>query len=64
MFVPTGLPDYWIELLKHSKDEDWRMSGLVTRLCNRCLLEGQAGGPGAAASRRCCRRGCLARLVT
>ena len=31
-----GLPDYWIELLKHVKDEDWKMSALVGRLCDRC----------------------------
>jgi 1,4-alpha-glucan branching enzyme len=36
-----GLPDYWIELLKHVRDEDWRMSELVGRLCNRW-----AGGSG------------------
>lgn len=34
-----GLPDYWIELLKHSRDEDWKMSGLVSRLCNRRYTE-------------------------
>lgn len=42
LFVPRfdyrlgmGLPDYWIKLLKHSTDEEWRMSDLVGTLCNR-----------------------------
>ncbi|KAI3429595.1 hypothetical protein D9Q98_005681 [Chlorella vulgaris] len=38
-----GLPDYWIELLKHVKDEDWSMSGLVGRLCDRRYTEKTIG---------------------
>jgi 1,4-alpha-glucan branching enzyme len=33
--LAMGLPDYWIELLKHVKDEDWSMSALVARMCDR-----------------------------
>ena len=38
-----GLPDYWIKLLKHVKDEDWRMSDLVSTLCNRWVAMLAAG---------------------
>ncbi|EFN60069.1 hypothetical protein CHLNCDRAFT_33566 [Chlorella variabilis] len=38
-----GLPDYWIELLKHVKDEDWKMSALVGRLCDRRYTEKTIG---------------------
>ncbi|KAI7843063.1 hypothetical protein COHA_003235 [Chlorella ohadii] len=38
-----GLPDFWIELLKHVKDEDWSMSTLVGRLCNRRYTEKTIG---------------------
>lgn len=38
-----GLPDYWIELLKHVRDEDWRMSALVARLCDRRYTERTIG---------------------
>lgn len=30
-----GLPDYWIKLLKHQRDEDWSMGGLWHQLTNR-----------------------------
>ena len=30
-----GLPDYWIKLLKHSRDEDWNMHELWNVLSNR-----------------------------
>ena len=38
-----GLPDYWIKLLKHTPDEEWSMSGLVSTLCNRRYSEGTVG---------------------
>lgn len=45
-----GLPDYWIELLKHVRDEDWRMSELVGRLCNRlAVVDCEAAEGGEAA---------------
>ena len=30
-----GIPDYWIKLLKHSRDEDWSMADLWGTLTNR-----------------------------
>ncbi len=33
--LAMGLPDYWIKLLKHSKDEDWSMQELFHTLTNR-----------------------------
>lgn len=45
----AGLPDYWIELLKHVRDEDWSMSALVARLCDRCGAGWLAGVRGPAA---------------
>ena len=30
-----GIPDYWIKLLKHSRDEDWNMGELWGVLANR-----------------------------
>ncbi|MCX6875535.1 MAG: alpha-amylase family glycosyl hydrolase [Verrucomicrobia bacterium] len=30
-----GLPDYWIKLLKHSRDEDWNLTELWNVLANR-----------------------------
>lgn len=38
-----GLPDFWIKLLKHVKDEDWKMSELVSALCNRRYSEKTVG---------------------
>lgn len=38
-----GLPDFWIRLLKHVKDEDWKMSELVSTLCNRRYSEKTVG---------------------
>ena len=34
-----GIPDYWIKLLKHTRDENWRPSDLVSVLCNRRYTE-------------------------
>ncbi len=30
-----GIPDYWIKLLKHSRDEDWNLGDLWSVLANR-----------------------------
>jgi 1,4-alpha-glucan branching enzyme len=34
-----GIPDFWIKLLKHTRDEDWKPSHLVSVLCNRRYTE-------------------------
>lgn len=34
-----GIPDFWIKLLKHTRDEDWKPSELVGVLCNRRYTE-------------------------
>ena len=47
----AGLPDYWIELLKHAKDEEWRMTALVGRLCDRCAVQHPPPVPGSLALR-------------
>ncbi len=33
--LAMGIPDYWIKLLKHSRDEDWDMGDLWGTLSNR-----------------------------
>jgi len=33
--LAMGIPDYWIKLLKHSRDEDWHMEQLFHTLTNR-----------------------------
>ncbi|WP_375417705.1 alpha-amylase family glycosyl hydrolase [uncultured Hymenobacter sp.] len=33
--LAMGIPDYWIKLLKHSRDEDWPLGGLWHQLSNR-----------------------------
>ncbi len=33
--LAMGIPDYWIKLLKHSRDEDWNMGELWSMLANR-----------------------------
>lgn len=33
--LAMGIPDYWIKLLKHSRDEDWDMNELWGMLANR-----------------------------
>lgn len=33
--LAMGIPDYWIKLLKHSRDEDWNMGELWGMLANR-----------------------------
>ena len=38
-----GIPDYWIKLLKHTRDEDWMPSQLVSVLCNRRYTEKTVG---------------------
>jgi 1,4-alpha-glucan branching enzyme len=38
-----GLPDFWIRLLKHARDEDWSVSALVSALCNRRYTEKSVG---------------------
>lgn len=35
-----AIPDLWIDLLKNYRDEHWRMSQLVSTLCNRRYTEG------------------------
>ncbi|KAH7615671.1 hypothetical protein Ndes2526B_g09583 [Nannochloris sp. 'desiccata'] len=34
-----GIPDFWIKLLKHTRDEDWKPSQIVSVLCNRRYTE-------------------------
>ena len=38
-----GLPDFWIKMLKHVRDEDWKMSEIVSTLCNRRYTEKTVG---------------------
>ncbi|EFJ43598.1 1,4-alpha-glucan branching enzyme II [Volvox carteri f. nagariensis] len=38
-----SIPDKWIQLLKHTRDEDWRMHDIVTALCNRRYTESSIG---------------------
>lgn len=38
-----GIPDYWIKTLKHVRDEDWRVSEIVSTLCNRRYTEKTVG---------------------
>lgn len=33
--LAMGIPDYWIKLLKHSRDEDWNLDELYAVLANR-----------------------------
>jgi 1,4-alpha-glucan branching enzyme len=33
--LAMGIPDYWIKLLKHSRDEDWNLDELWSALTNR-----------------------------
>jgi 1,4-alpha-glucan branching enzyme len=33
--LAMGIPDYWIKMLKHSRDEDWNLGGLWHQLSNR-----------------------------
>ncbi|MEZ6083888.1 MAG: alpha amylase C-terminal domain-containing protein [Phycisphaerae bacterium] len=33
--LAMGIPDYWIKLLKHSRDEDWQMGEIYHTLTNR-----------------------------
>jgi 1,4-alpha-glucan branching enzyme len=33
--LAMGIPDYWIKLLKHSRDEDWNLDDLWSVLANR-----------------------------
>ena len=33
--LAMGLPDYWIKMLKHERDEDWSMGGMYGTLTNR-----------------------------
>jgi 1,4-alpha-glucan branching enzyme len=37
--LAMGIPDFWIKLLKHSRDEDWDMNELWTALTNRREIE-------------------------
>jgi hypothetical protein len=34
--LSMGLPDFWIRLLKHVRDEDWSMSVRLHRLSRVC----------------------------
>lgn len=34
-----GIPDYWIRLLKHVRDEHWKPTDIVSVLCNRRYTE-------------------------
>ncbi|GLI70892.1 hypothetical protein VaNZ11_015916 [Volvox africanus] len=38
-----SIPDKWIQLLKHTRDEHWRMHDIVTALCNRRYTESSIG---------------------
>lgn len=38
-----AVPDHWIKLLKHQRDEQWSMSDLITALCNRRYTEKTIG---------------------
>ena len=38
--LAMGLPDFWIRLLKHTRDEDWRMSVRPFRFCLPQVLQG------------------------
>lgn len=38
--LAMGIPDYWIKLLKHKKDEDWNVNDIWYTLTNRRLGEG------------------------
>ena len=33
--LAMGIPDYWIKLLKHTRDEDWDLKKIWDVLCNR-----------------------------
>ncbi len=33
--LAMGIPDYWIKLLKHQRDEEWDLGALWGTLCNR-----------------------------
>jgi 1,4-alpha-glucan branching enzyme len=37
--LAMGIPDYWIRLLKHVKDEHWKPTEIVSVLCNRRYTE-------------------------
>lgn len=37
--LAMAIPDKWIQLLKHVRDEDWSMLDIVTTLCNRRYTE-------------------------
>lgn len=37
--LSMGIPDYWIKILKHRKDEDWSMSEIFDVMTNRRLNE-------------------------
>lgn len=37
--LAMGVPDEWIKLLKHTRDEHWSMHHLVNTLCNRRYTE-------------------------
>jgi 1,4-alpha-glucan branching enzyme len=37
--LAMGIPDYWIKLLKHTRDEDWNIHELWGELTNRRYLE-------------------------
>ncbi|PNW82693.1 hypothetical protein CHLRE_06g289850v5 [Chlamydomonas reinhardtii] len=38
-----SIPDTWIKLLKHVRDEHWRMQDIVSALCNRRYTEKSIG---------------------
>ncbi len=38
--LAMGIPDFWIKLLKHKKDEDWNVHDIWSTLTNRRLGEG------------------------
>ena len=41
--LAMGVPDYWIKLLKHQKDEDWKLGELFSTLLNRRAHEKHVG---------------------
>ncbi len=41
--LAMGVPDYWIKLLKHTRDEEWRLGDLYSTLLNRRFSEKHVG---------------------
>jgi 1,4-alpha-glucan branching enzyme len=41
--LAMGVPDYWIKLIKETRDEDWPLSGIYSTLLNRRFGEKHVG---------------------